>query len=279
MWLLLWLLGVLSVATNGGRATAALDSPTGGARYFTTHALTEPLDDLAHTYAAFPDRRIKEWHFHVYFFQERADSVAAALRMQSRIVRAVAQGELIVVCDGITADILPALNESEVPPVNTGPVGPHPAGSFETWVPAEHLAAALSLFMLYREELSILIHPLTAHTIEDHTGRAMWLGSPWPIDRTVLSSSGGDPPQYRELGLGYSAAAARVVLQQRRLSTIANVSAPASNQGLGQRIAMHTFLANQRSDNVQIYALLAELDRRSDRVSLPRPHNTTVMDL
>ena len=44
-------------------------------------------------------------------------------------------------------------------------------GPRSTWVPAEHLASALSLFMLFREELSILMHPLTAHALEDHTGK------------------------------------------------------------------------------------------------------------
>lgn len=249
---------------------ASTASPTGGNRFRTTHALVEPLDDASHTHAAFPDSQIREWHFHTYFFQQREDSVAAAHRMQERLVRAVSRGDLIVVCDGVTAEVLPALNESEVPPINMGPVGPHPAGSFETWVPAEHLASALSLFMLYREELSILVHPLTLHTIEDHTGRAMWLGDSWPIDRTVLSPTSGDPPQYRSLGLGYSGPTAIVeTAQRRRMATDEKNPSQAAvgSRDKQQRIDIHTFLANQRSDNVQV--LLSELDRRSDRVPSP----------
>jgi DOPA 4,5-dioxygenase len=254
-------------------------APSGGARYRTTHALAEPLDDAT---GAFPDAQIREWHFHVYFFQRREESVASALRMQARLVRAVERGSLVAVCDGVTARILPALNESEVPPVNLGPVGPHPAGSFETWVPAEHLASALSLFMLHREELSVLIHPLTAHTIEDHTGRAMWLGDPWPIDRTVLSPIGGDPPQYASLGLGYSAP------QRRRLADAGEASASAAAGGREQqeqqqeqqeRIDVHTFLASQGSENVQIHSLLLDLDRRSGRILPPPTRNATLMDL
>jgi aromatic ring-cleaving dioxygenase len=71
------------------------------------------------------------------------------------------------------------------------------------WVPIEYVGKALSYFMLYRNELTILIHPLTSHSVEDHSGRAIFLGPVFPIDLTVLE--GADDPQYPELGLGYSA--------------------------------------------------------------------------
>lgn len=70
--------------------------------------------------------------------------------------------------------------------VNTAPRGPHPIGSFETWVPAEALGDVLGWFMLHRGNLSILLHPLTRHEIADHTHRAMWLGQSMPLDLSVL---------------------------------------------------------------------------------------------
>ena len=68
----------------------------------------------------------------------------------------------------------------------------------------------MSFFMRRRGELSILLHPLTDHPIQDHTGRAMWMGTPYKIDLTCLSEyspgpDGEDAPQYPELELGYSA--------------------------------------------------------------------------
>ncbi len=57
--------------------------------------------------------------------------------------------------------------------------------------------------MRRRGELSILVHPLTEHAIEDHTGRAMWLGPSYRPNLNVLT--GSDDPQYPELGLGYNA--------------------------------------------------------------------------
>ena len=119
---------------------------------------------------------IKEYHFHVYFFQNRKESVADAERIRKEIINGVEEGEFVAVCHGVTSDMLPGLNETEIPPVNYGPIGPHPIGSFETWVPQEYLAQAMSFFMLRRNELSILVHPLTPNALEDHSGRAMFLG-------------------------------------------------------------------------------------------------------
>jgi hypothetical protein len=32
----------------------------------------------------------------------------------------------------------------------------------------------------------------------------MWLGPSFPLDFSILDPNGGDPPQFPELGLGYS---------------------------------------------------------------------------
>ncbi len=60
--------------------------------------------------------------------------------------------------------------------------------------------------MLNRGENSVMLHPLTKHCVEDHTGRVLWMGVPFNIDRTVLAFDDEecDSLQYPELGLGYS---------------------------------------------------------------------------
>ncbi|KAJ1680123.1 hypothetical protein EV182_000630 [Spiromyces aspiralis] len=89
--------------------------------------------------------------------------------------------------------------------VNYGPIGPHPMGSYEVWCPREHFPRAFSFFTLYRSGLTVLVHPLTREEVVDHSTRAVWMGTPAPVDLTALSKQLPKvPAQYPELGLGYS---------------------------------------------------------------------------
>jgi len=135
---------------------------------------------------------IKEWHFHVYFFQDNEENRASAVQLRSDIFRLVEEGFFKVV---------PLWR------VHQKPTGPHPIGSFEVWTPKEHLPRALSYFMLHRGPHSVLLHPLTCQEVLDHTDRALWLGKPVPLDLSQLRQGELEsiPLQYPELGLGYSA--------------------------------------------------------------------------
>ena len=175
-----------------------------GTDYFTTHSLKQPVESMLIDFSN--TEEIKEFHFHTYFYQHRNASVKAALLLRDKIVASVSRKEMIVVCDGVTDAMLPGLDVSKIFPINMEPLGPHPIGSFETWVPKEYLAQAMSFFMLNRGELTILFHPLSRYEIEDHTHRSMFLGPSVRIDLTVLSEDLLSPPfEYPELKLGYSA--------------------------------------------------------------------------
>ena len=179
------------------------DVRSGGTCYETTHSMTHVLEASD---TSFPGPEIKEWHFHVYWFQHRKESRDAAMRIRSELLEAVRSKKFIVVFPGIDNTILPRVNTSNIPVVNDEPKGPHPVGSFEVWTPKESIAEAMSFFMLRRGDLSILFHPLTPNPVEDHTGRVMWLGPPFRLDLTVLCEHcPEDSPQYKELKLGYSA--------------------------------------------------------------------------
>ncbi|GMI12135.1 hypothetical protein TrRE_jg2267 [Triparma retinervis] len=189
-------------------ALSAPYDPSGGASYFTSHSTLSPLEGPAHNNQGFKDEPALEYHFHVYFFQNNERSVADAQRLRESIVNAVKEGDFVAVCHGVDETVLPGFNSTaDVPPVNMGPRGPHPAGSYEVWVPQEHLGLVTSHMMLNRGENSVLLHPLTRHCVEDHTGRVMWMGVQFNIDRTVLAfdEESCDEPQYPELGLGYNA--------------------------------------------------------------------------
>lgn len=156
---------------------------------------------------------IKEWHFHVYWLEKpNGGGFAQADALRRELLALVEAGVLVAVCHGVGSAQLPGLVGTP-PPMNRSPVGPHPSGSFETWVPVESLARALSFFTLRRGALSVFVHPLTARQRVDHSpARAFWLGPSWPIDDGALpldpTDPHADPPfQYPELGLGYSRAA------------------------------------------------------------------------
>ena len=147
---------------------------------------------------------VKEYHFHVYWAQNNREQEAAALAIRDSVILEVAAGNMTVVCDGVTSDILPGLDDSEVPHFNTQPKGPHPVGSFEVWTPREYLEHMMTFMMYHRGSLSVLVHPLGKTELRDHTSDAMWLGPSYPLDLSALNPHGGDDPQYPELGLGYS---------------------------------------------------------------------------
>ena len=73
---------------------------------------------------------IKEFHFHVYWFQNNASQEKEALAFKEAVIMQVKSKKFIVVCDGMDQKVLPSL-KSPVPKVNRAPIGPHPCGSYE----------------------------------------------------------------------------------------------------------------------------------------------------
>ena len=180
------------------------DDLTGGSCYLSSHTITHPIDSNETSWQG--EGVIKEYHFHTYWFQDNPESYSAALRIQTELINAVAEGKFLVVLPGITQDIIPGINEDRILHIWTEPFGPHPVGNFETWVPREYLNDAVSFFMQRRGELSILLHPLVRYDVEAHYGQGMWLGSPHKLDFSALPLDNGAPrAQYPELKLGYSA--------------------------------------------------------------------------
>ncbi|CAG8617118.1 10218_t:CDS:2, partial [Ambispora gerdemannii] len=133
---------------------------------------------------------IKEWHFHVYFFQNNEKSKASALVLRQKIIELTREGFFYPVPSS----------------VNMAPLGPHPIGSYEVWCPKEHFNRVFSWFVLHRGQHSVLVHPLTVEEIKDHTEREVWMGTPMPLDTERLHERLPQVPlQYPELKMGYSA--------------------------------------------------------------------------
>ncbi|TPX55690.1 hypothetical protein PhCBS80983_g05109 [Powellomyces hirtus] len=133
---------------------------------------------------------IKEWHFHVYFMQDNVESKAKALELHAELERKTKSGDFVAV---------------PLKTINFVPRGPHLIGSFETWVPIEYFATLYQWFLLNRQGLSILVHPLTREEVRDHSERAVWMGTPLPLDLSKLTTFLDKvPAQYPEYKLGYS---------------------------------------------------------------------------
>ncbi|RUS29214.1 DOPA-like domain-containing protein [Jimgerdemannia flammicorona] len=137
------------------------------------------------------EEEIKEFHFHVYFFQNNEENRKSAEELREKILKLVDKGFF---------HIVPLWR------INQQPIGPHTIGSYEVWAPKEHFSRAYSWFLLHRGVHSVLIHPLTREARRDHHERAAWLGTPVPLDLSQLPVFTIELPlQYPELKLGYSA--------------------------------------------------------------------------
>ncbi|KZV68066.1 hypothetical protein PENSPDRAFT_610485 [Peniophora sp. CONT] len=147
------------------------------------------------------DSEIKEWHFHIYFFQKNDAQRQAALDLRDAVLRLRRDGAFVAV---------PLYR------VNFEPMGPHPCGSYEIWCPSESFASLFSYLCMNRGELSILVHPLTQLQRTDHDERKAWIGNPFPIDLSTLPLNGDLPLQYPSLKLGYSSPAPGLSLEDRK---------------------------------------------------------------
>ncbi|KAF7376689.1 hypothetical protein MSAN_00085900 [Mycena sanguinolenta] len=84
------------------------------------------------------ESEIKEWHFHIYFHQGNAEEHHAAMELRDAVLRLRRDGAFIAV---------PLFR------VNTEPMGPHPVGSYEIWVPTETFASVFSYLCMNRGSL------------------------------------------------------------------------------------------------------------------------------
>ncbi|KAG8967269.1 hypothetical protein FRC05_002115 [Tulasnella sp. 425] len=176
------------------------------------------------------DNEIKEWHFRrfiptildfysfddrsledIYFLTQDPKARQAALNLRDAVLHLRKEGAFVAV---------PLYR------VNYGPMGPHPAGSYEIWCPAESFASVFSYLALNRGDLSILVHPLTRDERADHETRRAWLGPSFPIYLDALPVRSAEIPvqytslilihAYLVLELGYSSPNPGLTIEERK---------------------------------------------------------------
>src|SRR5258706_8837176 len=75
------------------------------------------------------------------------------------------------------------------------PIGPHPLANVLVLFKLDQFAQVVPYLMVHRDGLDVLVHPLTADAVEDHTAFAMWLGKPVELKiHTLPHGRGGGRP-------------------------------------------------------------------------------------
>ncbi|KAI0675730.1 DOPA-like domain-containing protein [Trametes maxima] len=76
------------------------------------------------------------------------------------------------------------------------PIGPHPVPMFEVNVFNPHQTGTFfSWLAVNRGPCSVLIHPNTNDGYRDHTELATWMGTPWPLNVSMLQHAPRRAPQ------------------------------------------------------------------------------------
>ncbi len=107
---------------------------------------------------------ITAYHAHIYFELEQR-TLAEQARLA--IIKAIPQLTYV-------GKLIPML------------VGPHPKPMFEMHIPAIVLDKAMIAMEKYREELTVLIHPVQNDELAAHTIDARWLGKPLTLNVDIF---------------------------------------------------------------------------------------------
>src|SRR5438105_4059522 len=102
----------------------------------------------------------EDFHFHVYFDGATRDST-------------------VQIRDRLKSE---ATFQFQMPPIREKPVGPHRWPIWSVWVDRANFTPAVEWMMKNHGPHSVLVHPNIDDGYLDHTGRAMWLGEPRPLN-------------------------------------------------------------------------------------------------
>jgi aromatic ring-cleaving dioxygenase len=83
----------------------------------------------------------------------------------------------------------------EVRELSNEPRGPHPVPQFRFTFTATQFDNVVPWLMLHRQDLDVLVHPLTDNSYDDHSRYAVWLGNPVALKLNTMRR-GYRPEQY-----------------------------------------------------------------------------------
>ena len=110
-----------------------------------------------------PPRNIfPEYHAHVYFDEQTVE--------QARVL-----------CEEAAKRFAVAMGR-----VHKRPVGPHPRWSCQLSFDSKQFDTLIPWLDANRSGLTVLVHGVTGHELEDHTTHASWLGEPVALNLEVF---------------------------------------------------------------------------------------------
>ena len=74
-------------------------------------------------------------------------------------------------------------------PWRDGPMGPHLFAQYQIAFGLDQFPALVPFLMMNRMGLTLLVHPLSGHSREDHTLYAIWAGEVLPVDLPFLQEA------------------------------------------------------------------------------------------
>ena len=66
------------------------------------------------------------------------------------------------------------------------PVGPHPSAMYQIAFETEQFPVLVPFLMLNRQDLTVLVHPETGRSRDDHLLHAIWMGAVLELNAAVL---------------------------------------------------------------------------------------------
>jgi DOPA 4,5-dioxygenase len=84
----------------------------------------------------------------------------------------------------------------EIEAFRDAPRGPHPISNALVIFKPDQFQPVVEWLMLNRDELDVLVHPLTTNAVTDHSDYAIWLGNPVALKlHTLPQGRGGQLPK------------------------------------------------------------------------------------
>ena len=102
-------------------------------------------------------KKISGFHAHLYFDESQIETAKA--------IRAACQAEFTL----------------DLGAINLNPVGPHPVMSTQLGFATVDFERMFYWLLANRQQLDVLIHPLTGDDYLDHTDGAVWLGRSYQL--------------------------------------------------------------------------------------------------